>query len=82
MLFSSRTVMFMSIYGRAEKKRIIYLKREETNYQNFRKTNELMQLLGIQFTTFASLFTHPPFSLKSSPSARDKNKNSGRLNVC
>ena len=22
-----------------------------------------MQLLGIQFTTFASLFTHPPFSL-------------------
>ena len=42
MLFSSRTVMFMSIYGRAEKKKIIYLKREETNYQNFRKTNELM----------------------------------------
>ena len=25
-----------------KKKRIIYLKREETNYQNFRKTNELM----------------------------------------
>ena len=46
-----------------KKKRIIYLKREETNYQNFRKTNELMQLLGIQFTTFANLFTHPPFSL-------------------
>ena len=46
--------MFMSIYGRAEKnkkqkknnnnkkKQIIYLKLEETNYQNFRKTNELM----------------------------------------
>ena len=28
----------------------------------------------------ASLFTDPLFSLKSSPSARDKNKNSGELN--
>ena len=64
-----------------KKDHLIYLKREETNYQNFPKTNELMQLLGIQFTTFASLFTDPPFSLKSPPSARDKNKNSGRLNV-
>ena len=44
MLFSSRTVMFMSIYGRAlkEKEKIIFLKLKETNYQNFPKTNELM----------------------------------------
>ena len=47
MPFSSRTATFMSIYGRAEKKKkkktqIIFLKLEETNCQNFSKTNELM----------------------------------------